>query len=155
MIRISAFCLAAVLSNAVAIAQTAPAPPTTTPPASSQHLQTHAQSQSRPDAVYPHPSGQDSPTNKQSPSAKKPSSTAPQQKPGIGTGTVEQRGTKAANQAAPVRKLAKQKAYTGNSGSKQDPGTVCSTARPTPNGGVDCGTSGDGATLGKIVTKSH
>jgi hypothetical protein len=81
--------------------------------------------------------------------------TASQKGPGTGTGTVEQRGTKAANQSAPVRKLAKQKAYTGNSGSKQDPGTVCSTARPTPNGGVDCGTSGDSATLGKIVTKSH
>ena len=151
MIRLIAFCLAALLSNAVAIAQTAPATPRTTPPASSQQPQT----QTRPDAVYPHPSGQDSPTNKQSPSAKKPRSTASQKGPGTGTGTVEQRGTKAANQSAPVRKLAKQKAYTGNSGSKQDPGTVCSTARPTPNGGVDCGTSGDSATLGKIVTKSH
>jgi cytoskeletal protein RodZ len=151
MIRLIAFCLAALLSNAVAIAQTAPATPPTTPPASSQQPQT----QTRPDAVYPHPSGQDSPTNKQSPSAKKPRSTASQKGPGTGTGTVEQRGTKAANQSAPVRKLAKQKAYTGNSGSKQDPGTVCSTARPTPNGGVDCGTSGDSATLGKIVTKSH
>jgi hypothetical protein len=143
------------MSNAVAIAQTAPVTPTTTPPASSQQPQTHTQSQSRPDAVYPHPSGQDSPTNKQSPSAKKPSSTASQQRPATGTGTVEQRGAKAASQSAPIRKLAKQKSYTGNSGSKQDPGTVCSTARPTPNGGVDCGTSGDSATLGKIVTKSH
>ena len=151
MIRLIAFCLAALLSNAVAIAQTAPATPWTTPPASSQQSQT----QSRPDAVYPHPSGQDSPTNKQSPSAKKPRSTASQKGPGTGTGTVEQRGTKAANQSVPVRKLAKQKAYTGNSGSKRDPGTVCSTARPTPKGGVDCGTSGDSATLGKIVTKSH
>jgi hypothetical protein len=153
MIRLIAFCLAALLSNAVAIAQTAPATPAATPPASSQQPQT--QTQSRPDAVYPHPSGQDSPTNKQSPSAKKPRSTTSQKRPETGTGTVEQRGTKAANQSAPVRKLAKQKAYTGNSGSKQDPGTVCSTARPTPNGGVDCGTSGDSATLGKIVTKSH
>jgi hypothetical protein len=29
------------------------------------------------------------------------------------------------------------------------------SARPTPNGGVDCGTGGDSATLGKIVTKSQ
>jgi hypothetical protein len=153
MVRLSVSCLVtAMLANGVAIAQTPPATPKATSPASSQQLPTPPQS--RPDAVYPHPSGQDSPNNKK-PNAKTPSSVASQQRPGVGTGTVEQRGTKAANQSAPVRKLAQQKAYTGNSGRKQDPGTACSTARPTPNGGLDCGTSGDGATLGKIVTKSN
>jgi hypothetical protein len=44
----------------------------------------------------------------------------------------------------------KQKAYTGNTGKKTDPGTACSSARPTPNGGVDCGTSGNAATPGKV-----
>jgi hypothetical protein len=68
---------------------------------------------------------------------------------------VDRHGAKARDQAPPVKKLAQQKAYTGASGTKQDPGTVCSTARPTKDGGVDCGTSGSGATLGKIVTKSQ
>jgi|KBSSwiStaDraftv2_1062776.scaffolds.fasta_scaffold10552_8 hypothetical protein len=44
----------------------------------------------------------------------------------------------------------KQKAYTGNTGKKQDAGTACSSARPKPNGGVDCGTSGNAATAGKV-----
>ena len=44
----------------------------------------------------------------------------------------------------------KQKAYTGNKGKKSDAGTACSSARPNPNGGVDCGTSGNAATAGKV-----
>src|SRR3954447_11987345 len=44
----------------------------------------------------------------------------------------------------------KQKSYTGNTGKKADAGTACSSARPTPNGGVDCGTSGNAATPGKV-----
>lgn len=44
----------------------------------------------------------------------------------------------------------KQKTYTGNSGKKADAGTAYSSARPTPNGGVDCGTSGNAATPGKV-----
>jgi hypothetical protein len=44
----------------------------------------------------------------------------------------------------------KQKAYTGNTGKKKDAGTACSSARPRPNGGVDCGTSGNSATAGKV-----
>jgi hypothetical protein len=44
----------------------------------------------------------------------------------------------------------KQKAYTGNTGKKADAGTACSSARATPNGGVDCGTSGNAATAGKV-----
>jgi hypothetical protein len=42
----------------------------------------------------------------------------------------------------------KQKAYTGNTGKKKDAGTACSSARPSPNGGVDCGTGGNAATTG-------
>jgi len=48
------------------------------------------------------------------------------------------------------RPAEKQKAYTGNTGKKKDAGTACSSARPTPNGGVDCGTSGNAATPGKV-----
>jgi hypothetical protein len=48
------------------------------------------------------------------------------------------------------RPTEKQKAYTGNTGKKNDPGTACSSARPTPNGGVNCGTTGDAATAGKV-----
>jgi hypothetical protein len=44
----------------------------------------------------------------------------------------------------------KQKAYTGNEGRKRDPGTACNSARPNPNGGVDCGMSGNAATPGKV-----
>jgi hypothetical protein len=44
----------------------------------------------------------------------------------------------------------KQKAYTGNTGKKTDAGTACSSARPSANGGVDCGTSGNSATTGKV-----
>jgi hypothetical protein len=42
----------------------------------------------------------------------------------------------------------KRKAYTGNTGKKKDAGTACSSARPSANGGVDCGTSGNAATTG-------
>ena len=44
----------------------------------------------------------------------------------------------------------KQKAYTGKTGKKKEAGTACSSARPTPNGGGDCGTSGNAATPGKV-----
>jgi hypothetical protein len=56
-------------------------------------------------------------------------------------------GAPKTKQAKPTEK---QKAYTGNTGKKNDPGTACSSARPTPNGGVDCGTTGDAATAGKV-----
>jgi hypothetical protein len=101
-----------------------------------------------PDAVYAKPSGQDSQPNK-APPLKKQRAVATQKKApsaSTGTGTVESRGAKAADQSAAVRKVAKQKSYSGNSGKKPDPGTACSTARPTPNGGLDCGMSGDSAT---------
>jgi hypothetical protein len=98
----------------------------------------------RPDATYPNPSGQDSQPRSTN-SGVKSSNTMTRD-----TGTVESRGTRTDEQAAPAQRTAGQKAYTGNSGKKADPGTACSTARPTPNGGVDCGTSGTGATPGKV-----
>jgi len=49
-----------------------------------------------------------------------------------------------------AKAVEKEKAYNGNKGKKRDPGTACSSARPTPNGGVDCGTKGDAATSGQV-----
>jgi hypothetical protein len=60
------------------------------------------------------------------------------------------RGTRTSDQSAVSQAAAKQKVYKGNTGKKADPGTACSTARPTNNGGVDCGTGGKGATPGKV-----
>ena len=125
------------------------------PPVRSQPKKTAASSQAaatetRPDARYPHPSGQDSqPDN----SSRKTHVASANSK--TGTGTAENRGAKAADQSRPVNKLSQRKTYTGNSGSKADPGTACSTARPTQEGGVDCGTTGNSATEGKYVTKPH
>jgi hypothetical protein len=109
-----------------------------TPPPAASGTQTSG----RPDAVYPKPSGQDS--------APKKAPVKPQQPPrsSPAASTVESRGTRAADQTAPVQKLAKQKTYSGNSGKKPDPGTACSTARPTPKGGVDCGMNGSSAVPG-------
>lgn len=104
--------------------------------------------ETRPDANYPSPSGQDShPEN----SSHRTRLAGGESKPT--NGTADNRGAKAADQSRPVRKLNERKAYTGSSGSKADPGTACSTARPTQNGGVDCGTTGNSATEGKLVTK--
>jgi hypothetical protein len=66
------------------------------------------------------------------------------------TGNPENRGTRTQDQSAPAQNAAKQKAYKGKTGAKRDPGTACSTARPTPNGGVDCGTGGKGAKPEKV-----
>jgi hypothetical protein len=96
-------------------------------------------SQSRPDAQYANPSGQDSKPSK---------TTVPKAAPPAGS--VEQRGTQTSQQSKPVQPSAKQKSYQGNVGKKGDVGTACSTARPTPQGGVDCGTGGEGATPGKV-----
>jgi hypothetical protein len=71
-----------------------------------------------------------------------------------GNGNAESRGTRTSDQSAASQGVAKQKAYKGNTGKKADPGTACSTARPTNNGGVDCGTGGKGATPGKVPKKS-
>jgi hypothetical protein len=114
-----------------------PQPPTSPSPSS-------ATAQPRPDATYPNPSGQDSQPNKAPVAPKKATGSAP------GNGNVESRGTRTSDQSAAVQDVAKQKAYKGNTGKKADPGTACSTARPTPNGGVDCGTGGKGATPGKV-----
>lgn len=132
---ISVCALACALQAGLALAQTAP--PTNSPPGNTS-------SSSRSDARYPHPAGQDAaPVQKKPP--KPPAPATP--------GTVDQRGTQTRNQSPPVREAVHRKAYT--TGSKPDPGTACSTARPTKNGGVDCGTSGTGATVGRTVTKPH
>jgi hypothetical protein len=112
------------------------------PPAPKAQASTPATTQTRPDAKYPNPSGQDSQQRKTAP--KKAAGSAP------GNGTVELRRPKTSDQSAASQGVAKQKAYTGQTGKKADPGTACSTARPTRNGGVDCGMGGKGATPGKV-----
>lgn len=117
---------------------TAPAPPPSTAPAPS------ATQQPSRDAKYPKPSGQDSqPSDRPSP-PKKSMTSGPSQ------GNPEARGSRTADQSAAVQQTAKQPVYRGNAGKKADPGTACSTARPTKNGGVDCGMGGEGATPGKV-----
>jgi len=119
-------------------------PAATQPPSSTPGAQTPApsSSQTRPDAQYPNPSGQD----------RKPSQTPPRKATGSapGNGSVEQRGSRTKDQSAASQGTAKRKTYRGNTGKKSDPGTACSTARPTKNGSVDCGTGGEGATPGKV-----
>jgi hypothetical protein len=127
----------------------APSPDT---PVQNAHSATSAQSatETRPDARYPHPSGQDSAPDR-SPRTTKLAAA--------GSGKDKEAGRDQTREATPHSKqeaqLTKRKTYTGNTGSKADPGTACTTARPTVDGGVDCGTSGNSATLGKIVTKPH
>jgi hypothetical protein len=58
--------------------------------------------------------------------------------------------TTGAPKTAQGKSAEKQKAYTGNTGKKNDAGTACSSARPNPKGGVDCGTGGNAATAGKV-----
>ena len=60
--------------------------------------------------------------------------------------TPDTTGAPKTKQAKPQEK---QKAYTGNTGKKNDPGTACSSSRPTSDGSIDCGTSGNAATPGK------
>jgi cytoskeletal protein RodZ len=119
-----------------------PQPRPANAPSSTAPSPTSPTAQARPDAKYPNPSGQDS----------QPSKTAPKQATGSlpDNGTVESRGSKTANQSKQAQGVVKQGGYKGNTGKKGDPGTACSTARPTPNGGVDCGTGGSGATPGKV-----
>jgi hypothetical protein len=106
--------------------------------------------ETRPDAKYPHPSGQDSQPDHSSGKTKVAAVGSKQDKE-----SGRDQNPKATGRSSQVDRLAKQKTYTGGSGSKGDPGTACSTARTTADGRLDCGTSGDSATLGKIVTKSH
>jgi hypothetical protein len=73
-----------------------------------------------------------------------PPPSAPKADPAAAPNTT---GAPKTQQGKPAEK---QKAYTGNSGKKKDAGTACSSARPTPNGGVDCGTGGNAATAGKV-----
>ena len=107
-----------------------------------------AATETRPDAKYQSPSGQDSQPDTASHKTRVATGDTKR-----GTGTADNRGTKEGDQTRPVRKLSEQKTYTGNSGNKADPSTACSTSRPTKDGGVDCGTSGNSATEGKILTK--
>jgi hypothetical protein len=106
--------------------------------------------ETRPDAKYPHPSGQDSQPDHSSGKTKVAAVGSKKDKE-----SGQDQNPKATGRSSQVDHLAKQKAYTGNSGSKGDPGTACSTARQTADGGLDCGTGGNSATMGKIVTKSH
>ena len=93
--------------------------------------------ESRPDAVYPHPSGQDSnPSTTQVPKATSP---AKSNRPTSAKRTSNHRTSQP---------------YTGSSGKKPAASTLCSTPQATKNGGVNCGTTGDNATGGKIVTPS-
>jgi hypothetical protein len=172
MNRISVFVAAAMLSAGSAVAQTAPTPASTpsskaatqaSPQQSAQAQSQSAQnrsaqnanasetntSQTRPDANYAHPSGQDSHAGNKPKSTKLASANS---KKGTGA-TVENRGTKTADQSKSVQELSNRNGYGGAGGRNRDPGTACSTARPTKDRGVDCGLSGDSATLGKVVTK--
>ena len=101
-----------------------------------------ATAQPRPDVTHSKPANQSKQPFKAA--AKKSSNSAQ------GMGTPEARGPRTTDQSAPAQAVAKQKSYQGSFGKKADPGTACSTARPTPNGGVDCGTGGEGATHGKV-----
>ncbi|MEA3178542.1 MAG: hypothetical protein QOI59_2065 [Gammaproteobacteria bacterium] len=78
--------------------------------------------------------------------ATQPAQPAPAAKPAPAA-TPNTTGAPKTKQSKTVEK---RKAYTGNTGKKTDPGTACSSARPTANGGVDCGTGGDSATAGKV-----
>jgi len=112
--------------------QPTPTPSTRAP--STQAQPTPTQSAQTPSA-HPH--------NTQAPSTHPPQS-APKADPSAAPNTTGAPKTQQGNPAE------KQKAYTGNTGKKNDPGTACSSARPTPNGGVNCGTTGDAATAGKV-----
>ncbi len=148
-ILISTLCT---LSVASAIAQTEPGTPTSpTSAAPSQRDGAHARTTSapgtkekRPDAAYPERSGQHSEPNK--PIHSKAPSTA-SKTPSPASSRQAARGNRGPHAEA------KAGVYTGATGKKPDPGTACSTARVTPAGALDCGTGGDGATAGKIVTK--
>ncbi len=109
-----------------------------------------SQTETRPDARYPHPSGQDSQSDNSSHKTKLAAAGSKKDKESGHEQTPE-----ATRQSKQATQLGKQKTYTQSSGSKADSSTACSTARPTVDGGVDCGTSGNSATMGKIVTKPH
>jgi hypothetical protein len=125
---------------------------------------TAAAQHARPETRYPIPAAQDGPSDKAQAqdsqtgdSQSNPSNHRHKKLPkkttassATSNGTVEQRGTRSSDQAKPSQDTAKHKYYKGNTGKKPDAGTACSTARPTPNGGVDCGTGGNGATPGNV-----
>lgn len=124
----------------------APSPDTQRKGKRSAHA-AHSATETRPAAKYAHPAGQDSqPDN----SSGKTVLAAPGSGKDAASGQERAPGTGQSKQAA---ELARRKTYTQQSGAKANPSTACSTARPTVNGEVDCGTSGNSATLGKVVTK--
>jgi hypothetical protein len=118
-------------------------------PATQAPKSTHSATTMRPDARYPHPSGQDSPAANSSGQTKVPAPGSKQDMAG------HDRNPTASGRSKQTEPLAEQKTYTGNSGAKANLGTMCTTARPTADGGVDCGMSGNSATSGKTVTKSR
>jgi hypothetical protein len=127
----------------------APSPDT---PVQSKRSASSAQSatETRPDARYPHPSGQDSQPDRSPHKTQLAAAGSKEDKEAGRDQTAAATG-----QSKQAAHLGKRKTYTESTGSKADPGTACSTARPTVDGGVDCGTSGNSATLGRTVTKAH
>jgi hypothetical protein len=133
--------LLAVMAWAGAWAQSTPDSSSPTTPsandrAPSTSRKTDRNTERRRDAVYPHPSGQDS-----NPSTTAVPKAAPPPDP---SRTVRK---------SPAARNSQNESYTGANGKKPDASTACSTARPAKDGGVDCGTRGNGATPGKKVTK--
>ena len=131
--------------------------PQTRSPGSQTHSSAKAEpssTETQPSAKYPHPSGQDSQPDRSSGKTKMAAASSGQEeRSGEDQRSGEER--KPTGRSKQVDEVAKRKAYTGSGGAKPDSSTVCSTARPTTNGGVDCGTTGNSATLGHIVTKPH
>lgn len=122
----------------------APSPSSKPAPPATSSLSSTAAAQPSRDANYPKPSGQDSqPNNKPSPPKKSMTS-------GSSQGNPEARGSRTADQSAAAQRAVRQPMSRHNIAKKPDPGTACSTARPTKNGGVDCGMGGEGATPGKV-----
>jgi hypothetical protein len=127
----------------------APSPDTSASARSKPDTAAQSATETRPDAKYPHPSGQDSQPDNSSHKTKLAAAGSRKDK------ESGQDQTPDASRSKQAAQLGKRKSYTGNTGSKANFGTACSTARPTVDGGVDCGTSGNSATEGKIVTKPH
>jgi len=149
----------AMLGNSLACAQSTQPNQTQAQPQQQQQPPAGKQSnestltKARPNARYPHPSGQDSPANNASTSTSFPDAASKRGNDPAAAESHKPTGVHA--QSNEASRGGQKRAYTGAVGSKQDPSTACSTARPTNDGGIDCGTSGKSATGGRIVTKPH
>lgn len=128
-------CVAVLAMSSAAFAQNAP----------------QSSTETQPSAKYPHPSGQDSQPDRSAGKAKVAADGAKKEKKDQPTAQEK----KPTGRSKEMDEVAKRKAYTGSGGAKPNSSTICSTARPTTNGGVDCGMSGNSATQGHIVTKPH